>query len=93
MPTRVEAVQLMERANGVIRPSHIMPNRKLQATFRAYGLDGSVKAGTFEAVYTVDSERYETIFVTITPFLFIFPTESCKTITRRRPRKLLNLRA
>lgn len=62
MPTRVEAVQLMERANGVIRPSHIMPNLKLQATFRAYGLDGSVKEGTFEAVYTVDSEWYETVF-------------------------------
>lgn len=62
MPTRVQAVQLLERANGVIRPSHIMPNLKLEATFRAYGLDGSVKDGTFEAIYTVDSERYETVF-------------------------------
>lgn len=62
MPTRVEAVQLLERANGVIRPMHIMPNVKLEATFRAYGLDGSVKDGTFEAIYTVDSERYETVF-------------------------------
>jgi hypothetical protein len=26
MPTRVEAVQLLERANGVIRASHLMPN-------------------------------------------------------------------
>jgi Gram-negative bacterial TonB protein C-terminal len=62
MPTRVEAVQLLERANGVIRPSHIMPNLKLQARFRAYGLDESVKEGTFEAIYTVDSERYEYVF-------------------------------
>jgi hypothetical protein len=62
MPTRVEAVQLIEHANGVIRPSHIMPNLKLEATFRAYKLDGNVGEGTFEAIYTVDSERYETVF-------------------------------
>ena len=62
MPTRVEAVRLLERANGVIRPTHIMPNLKLQATFRAYGLDGNVKEGTFEAIYTIDSERYEYVF-------------------------------
>jgi len=62
MPTRVEAVQLLEHANAVIRPSHATPNLKLEASFRAYGLDGSVKEGTFEAIYTVDSERYETVF-------------------------------
>jgi hypothetical protein len=61
MPTRVEAVQLLERANAVIRPSHAMPNLKLEAAFRAYGLDGSVREETFEGIFTVDSERYETV--------------------------------
>jgi hypothetical protein len=50
MPTRVEAAQLLERANGVIRPSHIMPNLKLEVVFRAYGLDGNVKEGMFDAI-------------------------------------------
>jgi hypothetical protein len=28
MPTRLEAVQLLEHANAVIQPSHAMPNLK-----------------------------------------------------------------
>lgn len=62
MPVRVEAVRLMERANSVSRAAHVMPNYKLEGTFRAYGLDGSIQSGTFNIIYSVDSERYETVF-------------------------------
>ena len=62
MPVRVEAVRLMERANEVSLAAHIMPNYKLEGTFRAYGLDGSIQNGTFNTVYSVDSERYEIAF-------------------------------
>ena len=50
MPVRVEAVRLMERANDVSLAAHIMPNYKLEGTFRAYGLDGSIQNGTFNTV-------------------------------------------
>lgn len=62
MPLRVEAVRLLEHANAVSRPPHVMPNRKQETTFRAYAPDGTSKDGTFDVIYTADSERYETIF-------------------------------
>lgn len=62
MPVRVEAVRLLERANAVSRPSHMMPNHKQEVTFRAYGLDGSTKDGQFNGIYSGDIERYETLF-------------------------------
>jgi hypothetical protein len=61
MPVRVEAIRLMERANDVSLAAHIMPNYKLEGTLRAYGLDGGIQNGTFNTIYSVDSERYETI--------------------------------
>lgn len=59
MPTRVEAVQLLERANAVSLPSKTMPNHKHEATFRAYGLDGTTKEGQFNAIYGQDGDRDE----------------------------------
>jgi hypothetical protein len=59
MPVRVEAVQLLERANAVSLPSSSMPNHKHDATFRAYGLDGTTKEGQFSAIYAKDGERDE----------------------------------
>jgi hypothetical protein len=62
MPLRVKAVELLERANAVSRPARVLPNHKQQATFRAYGLDGSLREGKFEGIYSGDRERYETVF-------------------------------
>jgi hypothetical protein len=62
MPVRVEAVRLLERANGVSSPAHLMPNHKQEVTFRAYGLDGTTQDGRFSGIYSRDSERYETVF-------------------------------
>jgi hypothetical protein len=39
-----------------------LPNRKLDATFLALGLDGTTKEGTYSVIYTAESERYETHF-------------------------------
>jgi hypothetical protein len=61
MPVRVEGVRLMERANAVSRPAHIMPNHRQDVAFRAYGLDGTTRDGTFNVIYSGDSERYETV--------------------------------
>ena len=62
MPVRVEAIQLLERANAVSRPAHMMPNHRQEVTFRAYGLDGTTRDGTSNNIYSGDSERYETVF-------------------------------
>ena len=62
MPIRVEAIRLLERGNAVSRSTRILPNRKLDVTFRAYSPDGTAKDGTYSVIYAVDSERYETHF-------------------------------
>lgn len=62
MPVRVEAIRLLERATAVSRSNHVMPNHKEEMTFRAYGLDGTTQDGTFNGIYSADSERYETVF-------------------------------
>ena len=59
MPVRVEAVRLLERANLVSRPSHPMPNHKIEITFRAYGLDGSTKEGQANTIISGPIERNE----------------------------------
>ncbi|MGC1620889.1 MAG: energy transducer TonB [Candidatus Acidiferrum sp.] len=59
MPTRVEAVRLLERANAASLPSSNMPNHKQDVTFRAYGVDGAVKEGNFSAIYAKDGSRDE----------------------------------
>ena len=61
MPMRVEAVRLLERANLVSRPSHPMPNHKIEITFRAYGLDGSTKEGQANTIISGPIERNEEI--------------------------------
>jgi hypothetical protein len=58
----VEALRLLNHANAVSRSTRILPNHKLEVTFRAFGLDGTTKEGTYSVIYTVDSERYETQF-------------------------------
>jgi hypothetical protein len=61
MPARVEAIHLLERANSVSHPNHVMPNHRLEATFRAYGLDGTTQRGTSNVIISGDIERYETV--------------------------------
>ena len=62
MPIRVEAVRLLERANGVSRPGNVLSNRKYEVTFRAYRLDGTTQDGVFNVIRSGDIERYETVF-------------------------------
>jgi hypothetical protein len=62
MALRVEAVRLLERSNAVSRSTRVLPNRKLDVTFRAYTPDGIAKDGTYGVIYAIDSERYETHF-------------------------------
>lgn len=62
MPRRVEAVQLLEHANAVSRPAHMLPSNKQEVTFRAYGVDGTPRDGKFNGIYSGETERYETDF-------------------------------
>jgi len=62
MPLRVEAVRLLERANAVSRPAHIMPSHKQEVTFRAYRLDGTTQDGTYDVIYSGNIERYDIVF-------------------------------
>lgn len=73
MPVRVEAVRLLERANAVSRAANIMPDYKLDGTFRAYGLDGTIQNGTFNTIYSADSERYETVLGSYHAIALHFP--------------------
>ena len=61
MPVRVEAIRLLERANSVSRPAHVVPNHLMEVTFRAYRLDGTTQNGTYRVMYSNDSERYEMV--------------------------------
>jgi hypothetical protein len=62
MPIRVEAIRLLERANSVSRPNHMMPNHRQDVTFRAYGVDGATRDGTSNTIISGDIERYDTVF-------------------------------
>ena len=62
MAVREEAIRLLERATAVSRSDKLFPNHKMEVNFRAYGLDGTTKDGTFVGMYSSDSERYETVF-------------------------------
>ncbi len=62
MPIRVEAIRLMERANGVSQPGNVVLNRKFEVTFRTYRLDGTTQDGVFNVIRAGDIERFETIF-------------------------------
>jgi hypothetical protein len=73
MPLRVEAVRLLERANAVSQAGQLLPNRKLEVTFRAHGLDGSVKEGTSNTIYASDRQRYEVTFGNYHPISIHYP--------------------
>lgn len=60
--TRMEAIRLLQHADAVSSPSHVMPNRKQEVKFRAYALDGTTKDGTLEAIFTPDANRHEIVF-------------------------------
>jgi hypothetical protein len=62
MPIRVEAIRLLERANSVSRPNHMMPNHRQDVTFRTYGVDGATREGTSNTIISGDIERYDTVF-------------------------------
>lgn len=62
MPVRVEAIRLLERANAVSHRNHMMPNHRVDVTFRAYRLDGSTQDGTANTIISGDIERYEQVF-------------------------------
>ena len=62
MPVRVEAIRLLERANSVSRANHLLPNHRIDDTFRAYGLDGTIQDGKASTIVSGDIERYEQSF-------------------------------
>jgi Gram-negative bacterial TonB protein C-terminal len=75
MPIRVEAIRLLERANSVSRPSHMMPNHRIDQTFRAYRLDGSIQDGTANTIISGDIERYELVFGSYHPISIHYPNK------------------
>jgi len=91
MPVRVEAIRLLERANAVSRPNHVMPNHKQEATFRAYGLDGTTRDGTSNSIYSGDSERYETVFGNYHAISLHFPDKIVQSEYQPPPPETLEL--
>jgi TonB-like protein len=93
MSVRVEAVRLLERANAVSRPAHIMPNHKQEVTFRAYGLDATTQDGTFNGIYSGDSERFETVFSNYHAINLHFPDRIVQNDYQPPPPETLQLDA
>lgn len=62
MPVRVEAIRLVERANSVSHANHVMPNRRYDETFRAYGFDSTTQDGSANTIISGDVERFEWFF-------------------------------
>ena len=91
MPVRVEAVRLLERANDVSRSARIMPNHKVEGTFRAHGLDGAVQNGTFNTIYSADTERHETVFGTYHAIIIHFPDHIVQAEYQPPPPETLEL--
>lgn len=59
---RVEAVRLLDRANALSSTRQIDVNYRVEAAFRAFGVDGTEKDGRFSAIFAGDIERYEWFF-------------------------------
>ncbi|HKV23373.1 MAG TPA: energy transducer TonB [Candidatus Acidoferrum sp.] len=62
LATRMEAIRLLQHADAVSSPSHVMPNHKQDVQFRAYAVDGTAKNGTLEAIFSPDANRHEIVF-------------------------------
>src|SRR5258708_23679916 len=93
MPVRVEAIRLLERANAVSRPNHLMPNHRLDVTFRAYGLDGTVQDGTANTIISGDIERYEWLFGSYHAISIHFPNKIVQDEYQPPPPETLELDA
>jgi hypothetical protein len=91
MPIRVEAIRLMERANAVSRPAHVMPNHRLDVTFRAYGTDGSTHDGTANTIVSGDIERYEWVFGDYHAISIHFPDKIVQNDYQPTPPETLEL--
>ncbi len=88
---RVEAIRLMERANAVSSPSQVMPNHKQDVKFRAYGLDGTTKDGTFESIIAGDTERDEIVFGKYDAITIHFPDRRVQNDYQPPPPEMLEM--
>jgi len=93
MPVRVEAIRLMERANSVSHPNHLMPNHRLDVTFRAYGLDGATQDGTSNTTISGDIERYDTVLGNYHAISIHFPDKIVQNEYQPPPPEILELDA
>ncbi len=93
MPVRVEAIRLMERANSVSHPNHLMPNHRLDVTFRAYGLDGTTQDGTSNTTISGDIERYDTVLGNYHAISIHFPDKIVQNEYQPPPPEILELDA
>jgi len=91
MPTRVEAVRLMDLAHAASSPSHPLPNHKQDVKFRAYGLDGTTKDGTFESISGSDHEWYEIKFGTYHALTLRYPGGRAQNEYQPSPPELLEM--
>jgi TonB family protein len=61
MPTRVEAVRLVERANQVSTTAG-MPDFRTDVSFHAYAVDGTRSDGAIHRMFTPDGQYLESIY-------------------------------
>ena len=91
MPVRVEAIRLVERANSVSHPNHLMPNHRLDVTFRAYGLDGTTQDGTSNTIISGDIERYDIVLGNYHAISIHFPDKIVQNEYQPPPPETLEL--
>lgn len=93
MPIRDEAIRLLERANFVSRPHHLMPNHRIDQTFRAYRLDGSTQEGTGSTIISGDIERYDIVFGSYRAIAIHYPDKIVQNEYQPPPPETLELEA
>src|SRR5215470_6043375 len=93
MPIRDEAIRLLERANSVSRPSHMMPNHQIDQTFRAYALDGSTHHGTSSTIISGDIERYDITFGSYRAIAIHYPDKIVQNQYEPPPPETMELEA
>jgi TonB family protein len=91
MPVRVEAIRLLERANSVSHPNHLMPSHRIDESFRIYRLDGTAQDGTQNIIISGDIERGETLFGTYHPIYIEYPNRTVQNEYQPPPPEVLEL--
>ena len=88
---RVEAIRLLQHANAVSSPSHLLSNHRQLVRFRAYGLDGTTKDGTYESISGGGVTRDEIVLGKYDAITIHFPDRRVQNDYQPPPPEMLEM--